>query len=356
MKTNSKQPTRIELIVMAAILFLKSLLTQPFYKKLFGFADTVDFVAGEILTAAGAIVLSVIVSVFLVKTASKIGENAKVLMILAVAEPMLISTLGSAFHALAAVIAVICAIVCIRTENRILPAILTVAASAAISFIMPCSVFSFVLLVIIVLLITTPKDTASKIISLAGAALSVAATNVCVQLSDVQLRVHFKLYDAFDKFGGHESHTLNFDKLETFRADSFFSSIKGIVVASLPIIAFVIFIIVKTVGFKEKKEKAVLSKILTVSAFVIPFAAAIFAATICTGKGYMTGFCFIPLVITVAFASKGNKYVLKALEDIAGFAKAHPIAAVIAIIWLASYTAAFAVDDKVFSLVTQFAM
>ena len=353
MKTNLKQSTRIELIVMAAVLFFKSLLVQPFYKKLFGFAESADFIKSEILLAAGAVVLSVLVSFMLVKTASDKGEGAKVLMILALAEPMLISTLSSVFHVLATVVAVT---VCIKTENRILPAILTVAASALISFIMPCSVFSFVLLVILVLIITTPKDTVSTVISLAGAALSVAATVVCVQLSDAELRVYFKLYNIFDEFGGSECHALSFDRLKYVTFDNVASSLKSAVFTSIPVIAFMIYIAVKVILFKGKKNESVLAKVLTVAAVFVPYAAAVFSSTICTGNGWLTGLNFVPLAIVIAFAAKGNRYVLSALDDADGFVKAHPVVSAIAIIWLASYTAAFASDGKVYSLVTQFAM
>lgn len=356
MKTNLKQSTRIELIVMAAVLFFKSLLVQPFYKKLFGFAESADFIKSEILLAAGAVVLSVLVSFMLVKTASDKGEGAKVLMILALAEPMLISTLSSVFHVLATVVAVICVTVCIKTENRILPAILTVAASALISFIMPCSVFSFVLLVILVLIITTPKDTVSTVISLAGAALSVAATVVCVQLSDAELRVYFKLYNIFDEFGGSECHALSFDRLKYVTFDNVASSLKSAVFTSIPVIAFMIYIAVKVILFKGKKNESVLAKVLTVAAVFVPYAAAVFSSTICTGNGWLTGLNFVPLAIVIAFAAKGNRYVLSALDDADGFVKAHPVVSAIAIIWLASYTAAFASDGKVYSLVTQFAM
>lgn len=354
MKINLKQSTKIELIVMATVLFFKSLLVQPLYKKLFGFADTVAFGVNEILLAAGAIVLSVMVPLLLVKNAPKIGDGAKVLMILAVAEPMLITTLDSVFHALATVIAIICVAVCIEIENRILPVILTVATSAIIAFIMPCSVFSLVLLVVLVLLITTPKDIASRIISLAGAAVSVAATILCVQLSDAELRIYFKLNETFARFGGNECHDLSFEKLSIFSLSGFFNGLKGVVVASLPVIAVMIYIAVKVIGFKGEKSK--LAKITAVSAIVLPYAAMIFASIICTGKGYMTGFNIIPLMVVVALASKGNKPVLKALGGICDFAKAHPIAAVIVIVWLASYSTAFASENKVFSLVTQFAM
>lgn len=356
MKTNLKQSTRIELIVMAAVLFLKSLLVQPFYKKLFGFAESVDFTRAEIMAAAGAAVLSVLVSFMLVKAASCIGGNAQVLMILAVAEPLLIATLGSALHVAAAVIAIICVTVCIIAKNRIIPAVLTVAASAVISFIMPCSVFSFVLLIILVLLITAPEDAVSRLVSLAGAALSVAATVICVQLSDVELRVYFKLYGMFDEFGGKECHTLSFGRLEYLTPESFIVSLKSAALASLPVIAFMIYLIVKVIRGKAEKKNGVFTKIFTVAAIMLPYAAATFAGAICTGNGWLTGFNLVPLMLVIAFAAKGNKYVLGALEDVCGFAKAHPIVSAVAIIWLASYSAAFAEDNKVYLLVTQFAM
>ena len=180
-------------------------------------------------------------------------------------------------------------------------------------------------------------------------------SNICVQLSDAELRIYFKLYEVFDKFGGNECHSLVFYNLETLTSERFFSTMKSVVTASLPVIIVMIYIVVKVIGYKGK-EKAVFAKGLTLAAIILPYAALLFESVICMGNGFMTGFNLIPIMIVIAFASKGNKYVVKALDDIYAFAKAHPIVAVVAIIWLASYSAAFASDNKVFSLVTQFAM
>ena len=356
MKTKIKQPTKIELIVMAAVLFFKSLLTQPFYTKLFGFAESVDFIKDEILVAAGAILLSVAFSFMLIKTVSGIGENAKMLMVLAVAEPFVIATLASTFHVLAVIVAVVCVAVCINIKNRILSAIITVAASALISFVMPCSVFSLVLLVVLVLLITSDDDTVSVVVSLVGAAISVAASFICIQLSDDELRVHFRLYEAFGEFGGSECHDFGFDKLANLTFNGFYSGLRGALVASLPIVAVTVYVAVKAIRTKAEKKNGIFAKVFVVAAIFISYASAVFASTVCPGNGWITGFNFVPLMLVLAFAAKGNGYVLGALENIYNFAKSHPIVSVVSIIWLASYSAAFAVDDKVYSLVTQFAM
>lgn len=359
-KTNGSK--KIEWLAITAVMLVKSLLTLPFYNKLFGFSDSELITQTDILVAAGTLILAALFSFLLVKAENGVGEGARVLMILAAAEPLFISTLSSVFHVLTAVITVVWVFVCLNIKNRIVAATVSVAAAAIISFVMPCSVFTLVLLGIIVLLISTPNDVVSRIIAVIGAAVSVVATVINVQLSDNELRMHFKLNKMFGTYGGTECHEMSFVKLERMSSfESLFELFNKVAFASLPVIAFVAYVAVTVLKHKEESSKKKTSgktvtfeKALIVGVMIIPYAFSAFATAICLGTGSATGFNFVPLVIILALAVKGNKYVLDALDRVYAFAKAHPVAAILAVVWIASYSMAFVESNRIFGFAMQF--
>lgn len=360
MKIKSNGSNKTELIIMAAVMLAKALFALPVYENITSQAAGADALLSTIAVAAGILLFSVLYSLLLIKLAGNIGEGGQVLLVLAVAEPMLIVTMQSVFQVLAAIITVIWIAVVIKDKTRIAAAVVSVAASAIISFIMPCGIFSFVLLGIIVLAATASGGAVQRIISYAGAALSAAAAYYAAKLSSGELRFEPEIIKLFNRFGGTESHALSLDRIELgYTASTLTETVRQAAFASLPVIAIVIYIIIKTVTYKpdyaEKKEKSgILEKIKTVAVMVIPYAFIAFASAICMGKGSVSAFNFVPIVIVAALASTGNRYVKKALGDAFAFAKSCPVVAFIIIIWLASYSFAIINPNIIFRSASTF--
>lgn len=360
MKLNSKRSAAVEWLITAAVLFMKTVLTQPFYDQLFWLSGSY-YISKTVVLAAGAAIVLVLAVSFMLKSAGKLGEWAKILAVLIVAEPMLISNSVSVFHVLAVLTAVIWVTVCITVSNRIIAAAVSVASAAIISFVMPCSVFSLVALGILVLIITTKGDTLSVIATLIGSAVSVVATVINVQLSDAEIRAHYKLYQMFETYGGNECHPLVFDRWAAdIKLSTLLEQFTKVAFASFPVIIFaacIVYgvIIFKDEGVKKSSEKAEkFKKIVTVAFIVVPYVLSAIGSTLCTGVGALVAFNFAPLAVILALASVGNKYVLEALSKVSDFAKAHPVMSVVAIVWLASYTMAFASGKHMFTYATQF--
>lgn len=362
MKLNSKRSAVAEWLVITAVLFMKTVLTQPFYEQLFWLSGSYYISKSVALAAVAAGVFAVAFSLML-KVAGNLGEWSKVLVVLLVAEPMFVSNAVSVFHVLAVLITVIWVLVCIRFENRIIAAAVSVASAAAISFIMPCSVFSLVVLGILVLVITTKSDTLSVAATLIGTAASVAATVICVQLSDIELRIHFKINGIFGEYGGTECHPLTFDRWKgDFGLASLLDSFGRVTFASLPIVIFAVFVVYAVIrnnggGEKKSGKKAeAFKKGITAALIVAPYVLSAIGSTLCAGIGSLSAFNFAPLAVILALASAGNRYIIDALNKVSSFAKAHPVMSAVAVIWVASYTMAFSGNGKIFTYATQFFM
>lgn len=357
MRLNFKRSSVAEWLVVAAVLLIKTVLAQPLYEQIFWLTGSYYISQAVVLSAGAAIVLAVMLSLT-VKAASNLSDEAKVIAVLLVAEPMLISTSVSLFHVISVLITVIWVMVCIKIQNRIVAAAVSVASAAAISFIMPCSVFSLVALGIIVLLITTKGDTLSVTATLIGAVVSVIATVINVQLSDIEIRIHFGLYQTFNKFGENECHPLIFDRWEAkFELSTLLEQFGKVAFASLPVIVFaacIVYGVIRYSGEKKADKAENFKKGITAALIIAPYVLSAIGATLCTGVGALTAFNFAPLAVILAFASTGNKYVIDALKKVSGFAKAHPVVSVIAIVWIASYTMAFTSGRHIFSYATQF--
>lgn len=359
MKLNSKRSSVVEWLIIAAVLLMKTVLAQPLYEQLFWLTDSYYISKAVVMAAGSAIVLAVMLS-FIIKNALKLGDATKVLAVLLVAEPMLISTTVSVFHVLAVLVTVIWVAVCIKIPNRIIAATVSVASAAVISFIMPCSVFSLVVLGIIVLIITTKSDTLSVTATLIGSVVSVIAAVVNVQLSDTEIRTYFKLYQAFNEFGGNECHPLSFDRWKAeFELSTMLEQFGRVAFASFPVIVFaacVVYGVIRYNGEKKADKAEKFKKGITAALIIVPYVLSAIGSTLCTGIGALGAFNFAPLAVVLAFASAGNKYVVDALEKVNNFAKAHPVVSVIAIVWIASYTMAFTSGRHIFAYSTQFFM
>lgn len=360
MKLNSKRSAVAEWLVVAAVLFMKTVLTQPLYDQLFWLSGSYYISKNVLLAAGAAIALAVAVSLML-KSAGKTGDWAKILVVLIVAEPMLISNSVSVFNVIAVLVTVIWVTVCIRVKNRIVAAAVSVAATAVIAFVMPCSVFSLAALGILVLVITTKGDTLSVVATLIGSVVSVIAAVINVQLSDTEIRAHYKLYQTFETLGGSECHPLVFDR---WTADIGLSTLleqfTKVAFASLPVIIFAACTVYGVIIFKDEEAKKSsakaekFKKAVTVALIVAPYVLSAIGSTLCTGVGALAAFNFAPLTVILALASAGNKYVIEALSKVSGFAKAHPVISVVAVVWLASYTMAFTSGKNMFIYATQF--
>lgn len=357
MKLNSKRSAVAEWLVIAAVLFMKTALTQPLYEQLLWLSGSY-YISKAVLAAAVAAAVVAVALTLMLKNADSFGSWAKVLIILIVAEPMLLSGTVSLFHAVAVLITVIWVAVCLKVENRIIAAAVSVVATAAMSFIMPCSVFSLIPLGILVLLITTKNDTLSVIFTLIGSAASVAASVIGVQFSEAELRTHFGLNGIFEQYGGNESHPLSFEGLNAVMN---FEQASKAAFASLPVVIFAACIVYGLIRYSDAQEMkktgrkpAAIKKIIPVALIVLPYVISAFGSIICNGNGALTVFNFAPLVIILALAKAGNRAVIDSLEKVSAFAKAHPVISVIAIVWVASYTMAFADNGKIFTYATQF--
>lgn len=358
MRLNSKRSSAADWLIVAAVLLMKTVLSQPLYEQLFWLTDSF-YISKAVTFAAGVSILLAAMIFLTVKTADKLGDEAKVLAVLLVAEPMLISNTVSVFHVLAVLITVAWVTVCIKVKNRIVAAAVSVAASAAISFIMPCSVFSLVALGIIVLLITTKGDTLSVTATLIGAVLSVIAAVINVQLSDNEIRTHFKLHRLFSEYGGTECHPLSFDRwAENTGIIDLSAKFSKVAFASFPVVIFaacIVYGVIRYSGEKAGKSEN-FKKGVTAALIVLPYVLSAVGSTLCTGIGALSAFNFAPLAIILAFASAGNKYVVDALKRVSVFAKAHPVVSIVAIVWIASYTMAFTSGRHIFTHATQFFM
>lgn len=362
MKLNSKRAAAAEWLVITAVLIVKTVLTQPFYEQIFWLSGTYYISKSVVLAAVEAVVFAVVFSLML-KDAAKLGEWAKVPVVLLVAEPLFVSSSVSVFNVLAVLITVIWVAVCIRFENRIIAAAVSVVSAAAISFVMPCSVFSLVVLGILVLVITAKSDTLSVTATLIGTAASVAAAVICVQLSDAELRNYFKINEVFGEYGGTECHPLTFDSWKgDFGLAYLFESFGRVAFASLPIVAFAAFVVYAVIRYnggdekKSSKKADAFKKGITVALVIVPYVFLAIGATLCTGVGALAAFNFAPLAVILALASAGNRYVIDALGRVSSFAKEHPVVSVVAIVWVASYTMAFSGNGKIFTYATQFFM
>lgn len=362
MKIKSEKSAKSITVSISLLMVLKTLFTQPLYNKLplLGYSGAYD--VSEILSAAGALVVSVLFSVVLIKFANDIGENAIPLMLLAVAEPLFVTTVSSLFHALAAVITVIWVVFCLCSENKIAVAAVSVVSAAVISFLMPNAIFSYVVLGIIVLLISFWNT--SKFVGIVSGAVSATASALTVGLIDIEARMDLKLSGIFYSCGGNECNPLSFDNLfYEQKISDLFSRFADAFAASLPVVAAVIFVAVALLGYKpdyadgkKSADNLKTEKILTVVAIGVPYVFALFASTVCTGNGGIMGFNLVPVVIVFAFALKGNKAVAYALGRLRDFAKSHPVISVTALVWLAANTTAFASETRLFDYATQFVM
>ncbi len=359
MRLNSKRSSAADWLIVAAVLLMKTVLSQPLYEQIFWLTDSY-YISKTVVFAAGAAILLALMLSLLIKNSLKLGDEAKVLAVLLVAEPMLISSTVSVFHVLAVLITVTWVTVCIKVQNRIVAAAVSVAASAAISFIMPCSVFSLAALGIIVLLITTKGDTLSVTATLIGAVVSVIAAVINVQLSDNEIRTHFKLHQLFGEYGGSECHPLSFDRWTAeVELSALLEQFGKVAFASFPVVVFaacIVYGIIRYSGEKKADKAEKFKKGVTAALIVLPYVLSAVGSTLCTGIGALSAFNFAPLAIILAFASAGNKYVVDALKRVSVFAKAHPVVSVVAIVWIASYTMAFTSGRHIFTHATQFFM
>ncbi len=362
MKAKSENTAKSAMIFVSLLMIIKTLFTQPIYNKLPFLGYSGAYSVSEILSAVGALILSVLFSVILVKAVNDIGENATPVMLLAVAEPLFITTVSSLFHAAAAMITVAWIAFCLTSKNKVASAAVSVVAAAIISFIMPNAIFSYVLLGVIVMLVSVWSD--SKVIGIVSAAVSAAASVALTVLIDVEARMNMKISGVFYSFGGNECNPLSFENLfYNQKLGTLFSRLGEATVASLPVIAAVIFVAVETFRYKpdytdNKKTSDTLKteKILTVVSIAVPYAVAVVASLVCTGVSGIMGFNVVPVVIILAFAFKGNKAVAYSLDKLGAFAKAHPVVAVVALVWLAANTTEFAMETKLFDYTTQFVM
>lgn len=359
MKLNSKRSSVAEWLIIAAVLFMKTVLSQPLYEQIFWLTESY-YISKAVVFAAGAAILLALMLSLLIKNSLELGDEAKVLAVLLVAEPMLISGTVSVFHVLAVLITVIWVAVCIKIQNRIIAAAVSVVSAAAISFIMPCSVLSLVALGIVVLLITTKGDTLSVAATLIGSVLSVIATVINVQISDNDVRIHYKLYQTFNEYGGSECHPLSFERWKAeIELSTLLEQFGKVAFASFPVIVFaacVVYGVIHYSGEKKADKAEKFKKGVTAALIVLPYVLSAIGSTVCTGIGALTAFNFAPLAVILAFASAGNKYVKDALNKVSVFAKAHPVASVVAIVWIASYTMAFTSGRHIFTYATQFFM
>lgn len=361
MKLNSKRYDMVEWLVITAVLFIKTVLTQPLYEQLFWLSGSYYISKSVALAAVAAAVLAVAFSL-MIKGAGKLGDWSKIFAVLFVAEPMLISNSVSLLHVVAVLITVIWVAVCIKVSNRIIAAAVSVVSAAVISFVMPCSVFSLVALGILVLIITTKGDTLSVIATFIGSVVSVIAAVVCVQLSDAELRAYFKINQFFAEYGGAENHPLAFDRWQSdFNLMYLLESFGKVAFVSLPVVIFAVFIVYSVIRYnggenKKDKKSELFKKGITVALVVAPYVLSAIGSTLCTGIGALVAFNFAPLAVILALASAGNRYVIDALEKVGVSAKAHPVVSVIAVVWLASYTMAFSAGGKIFTFATQFFM
>ena len=361
MKIKSENTAKRELVVISLLLILKTVFTQPLYSNLLGIGSG-GLGAAEITSAVGALVLSVVFSFVLIKTAKEIGEGATPVVLLAIAEPLFVTTVSSLLHALAAIITVIWVAVCLMSKNKIVSAVVSVASAALISFIMPSAIFSFVVLGIIVLLISQWNE--SKGVGIISAAASAAVSAVLVAVVDLNARMDMRLSGVFYNFGGSECNPISVLELSHAQdVKDVFSYLGDAVLASIPVIATVIFVAVAAFGYNperaDKKKSAgaqKAEKVMTVIAIAVPYIFSIAASIICMGISGVMGFNAVPVVIILALAVKGNKGVLYALDKLNAFVKTHPILTVIALIWMAVNTTAFVLDTGLFVYTTQFAI
>lgn len=361
MKIKSENTAKRELIVISLLLILKTVFTQPLYSNLLGIGSG-GLGAPEITSAVGALVLSAIFSIVLIKAAKKVGESVTPLILLAIAEPLLVTTVSSLLHAFAAIITVIWVTVCLTSKNKIVSAAVSVASAALISFIMPSAIFSFVVLGIIVLLISQWNE--SKGVGIISAAASAAVSAVLVAVIDMEARMDMKLSGIFYNFGGSECNPISV--LELSRAQDVkdvFSYLGDAILASVPVIAAVIFVAVAVLGYtpddtNKKKSSGTqkTEKVLAVIAIAVPYLFGVAASIICVGISGVMGFNAVPVVVILALAVKGNKAVLYALDKLNDFVKAHPILTVISLVWMAVNTTAFVFDTGIFVYTTQFAI
>lgn len=359
MKTKSENTAKRELIVISLLLILKTVFTQPLYNSM-PVISPVGFGISEILSAVAALILSVLFSVFLIKTAKSVGENATPLVLIAVAEPLFVTTVSSLFHALAAIIAVVWVAVCLTSKNKIVSAAVSVVSAALISFVMPSAIFSFVVLGIIVLLISQWNE--SKAVGIISAAASAAISAALVAVVDLNARLDMKLSGIFYNFGGNECNPLSFIKLSHVQnAKDVFSYLGDAIFASIPVIAAVVFVVVAVFGNKpdhtDRKKSAdtqKTEKVLTVIAVVVPYLFSIAASIINTGISGVMGFNVVPVVVILALAVKGNKYILYAIDKLNAFVKEHPLPTAALIAWLAVNTITFVSNTSIHVWVTQF--
>ena len=357
MKLNSKRSSVAEWLIIAAVLLMKTMLAQPLYEQIFWLTDSY-YISKAVVMAAGAAILLALMLSLLIKNSLKFGDESKVLAVLLVAEPMIISNTVSVFHVLAVLVTVIWVTVCIKVPNRIVVAAVSVVSAALISYIMPCSVFSLAALGIIVLIITTKGDTLSVTATLIGSVISVIATIINVQLSESELRDHFGLYQAFNEYGGSECHPLSFGR---WGGEQSFSTLLEqfgkVAFASFPIIVFaacIVYGVIRYSGEKKAGKAEKFKKGITAALIVLPYVLSAVGSTLCTGIGALSALNFAPLAIILAFVSAGNKYVVDALKRVSVFAKAHPVVSVVAIVWIASYTMAFTSGRQIFVYATQY--
>ena len=359
MKIKSENTAKRELIVISLLMILKTVFTQPLYSNLLGIGSG-GIGASVVASALGALVFSVALSFALIKAADKVGESATPVMLLAIAEPLLVTTVSSLFHALAAIITVIWVAVCLTSKNKIVSAAVSLVSAALISFIMPGAIFSFVVLGIIVLLISQWNE--SKAVGIISAAASAAVSAVLVSVVDIGTRTDMGLSGAFYNFGGSECNPIS--ALELSHAQNvkdIFSYLGDAILASIPVIAAVIFVAVTVFGYtpdstdrKKSAGKQKTGKVLAVIAIAVPYLFGVAASVVCVGVSGVMGFNAVPVAVILALAVKGNKAVLYALDKLNGFVKAHPIVTVISIVWMAVNTTAFVLDMGIFVYTTQF--
>ncbi|MBR2869536.1 MAG: hypothetical protein IKB88_10820 [Clostridia bacterium] len=355
MKINSKCPVRAEQIAVAALLFMKTVLTLPFYEKLFGVGEHAAFSFGvsELLSAIGALILSVLFSVMVTKASEKLGS--KILVILLVADPFFVTTISSAFHVLASVITVAWMTVCFSVSKKSVIAVVSVVSAALVSFLMPCAIFSYVFLGIAVTLIMLWDE---KVTAFISAAASAAVSVAIVSLIDDHARISMKIAGMFSVYGGNECHTVSFAKLtDGMVLYKMFSKLSEAVVASLPVVAIVIFVIVSVIKHKSdysEKKTSGKEKGAIIALLVIPYVLSVFASAMCVGKGGIAGFNLIPLAVLLALEVKGDKSVVIAINSLGEFVKKYPAVAVVSLVWFVSFTMEFVSVSKIFSSATQF--
>ncbi|MBO5858418.1 MAG: hypothetical protein J6R20_01410 [Clostridia bacterium] len=364
MKMKSENTAKSGIIFITLLMAIKTVFTQPIYNKLPFLNGQTGLSTFEVLAAVGALILSVMVSVFLIKAAKSIGENATPLVLLAVAEPILITTVSSFFHALAAVITVIWVAFCLGSKNKIASAVVSVVCAAVISFVMPNAIFSYVILGVIVSLISTWGD--SKLFGIISAAASAAVSVILVSVIDIETRMNMKISGLFYNFGGNECAPVSFANLTySQKLSDILSRFSDAVGASLPVIAAVVFVAVTLFAYKadytdgkKTSDELKKEKVTAVILMTVPYAFSFFASIVCTGISGIMGFNFVPVIIILALALKGNKAVAYAIEKLGEFAKTHPVLSVVALVWLASGTVGFvyASETRLFDYTTQFVM